>query len=66
MPVLSPNPPPFTPTKRYTADNHMIINKVHPGNFLWLQEHELMHHFMCIQNQGFAWDDSQSSVAMVT
>ena len=59
MPTLSPNPPPFTPTGRYTADNHAIIDKVHAGDFLWLQERELMHHFMSIQNQGFAWDDSQ-------
>jgi Integrase zinc binding domain/RNase H-like domain found in reverse transcriptase len=59
MPTLSPNPPPFTPTGRYTADNRALIDKVHPGEFLWPQERELMHHFMCIQNQGFAWDDSQ-------
>ena len=59
MPTLSPNPPPFSPTGRYTADNREIIDKVHPGDFLWPQERELMHHFMCVQNQGFAWDDSQ-------
>ena len=59
MPTLSPNPPPFTPTGRYTAENREIIDKVHPGEFLWPQERELMHHFMCIQNQGFTWDDSQ-------
>jgi hypothetical protein len=59
MPQLSPNPPPFIPTGRYTTENRAIIDRVHPGDFLWPQERELMHHFMCIQNQGFAWNDSQ-------
>jgi hypothetical protein len=59
MPMLSPNPPPFVPTGRYTADNRDIIDRAHPGNFLWPAERELMHHFMCLQNQGFAWNDSQ-------
>jgi len=59
MPTLSPVPPPFTPTGRYTADNRAIIDKVHAGDFLWPQERALMHHFMCVQNEGFAWNDSQ-------
>jgi len=59
MPQLSPNPPPFVPTGRYTAECRAIIDRVHPGDFLWPQERELMHHFMCVQNQGFAWNDSQ-------
>lgn len=59
MPQLSPNPPPFVPTGRYTSENRAIIDRVHPGDFLWPQERELMHHFMCVQNQGFAWNDSQ-------
>ena len=59
MPQLSPNPPPFVPTGRYTSENRAIIDRVHPSDFLWPQERELMHHFMCVQNQGFAWNDSQ-------
>jgi hypothetical protein len=59
MPALSPNPPPFQPTGRYTAERRDIIDKVHPEGFLWPQERALMHHFMCIQNMGFAWDDSE-------
>ena len=59
MPSLSPNPPPFVPTGRYTLERRDLIDRVHPGDFLWPQERELMHHFMCVQNQGFAWNDSQ-------
>ena len=59
IPTISPTPPPFTPTGRYTTSHHDIIDKAHPGKFLWPAERELMHHFMCLQNQGFAWDDSQ-------
>ena len=59
MPALSPNPPPFQPTGRYTTERRDIIDKVHPEGFLWPQERSLMHHFMCIQNMGFAWDDSE-------
>ena len=59
MPALSPIPPPFQPTGRYTTEHRDMIDKVHPGDFLWPGERDLMHHFMCIQNQGFAWNDSQ-------
>ena len=59
MPPLSPNPLPFQPTGWYTAEQWDIINKVHPEGYLWPQECALMHHFMCIQNKGFAWDDSE-------
>jgi len=30
----------------------------HEG-FLWPAECDLMHHFMCQQNQAFAWEDSE-------
>jgi len=43
MPQLSPNPPPFVPTGRYNAECRAIIDRVHPGDFLWPQERELMH-----------------------
>jgi hypothetical protein len=59
MPTLSPNPPPFQPTGRYTTERRDIIDKVHPEGFLWMEERKLMHHFMSIQNMGFAWDDSE-------
>jgi hypothetical protein len=59
LPTLSPNPPPFEPTGCYTAECRDIIDRVHPEGFLWPGEHQLMHHFMCLQNMGFAWDDSE-------
>jgi hypothetical protein len=59
LPTLSPNPPPFIPTGRYTSECCDIIKKVHPEGFLWPEERKLMHHFMCVQNMGFAWDDSE-------
>jgi hypothetical protein len=59
MPTLSPNPPPFEPTGHYTTEHRDIIDRVHPEGFLWPGECQLMHHFMCIQNMGFAWDDSE-------
>ena len=59
MPMLNPMPPPFTPTGRYTAEHRALIDKVHAEDFLWPQERELMHHFMCLQDKGFAWDDSE-------
>ena len=59
MPTLSPNPPPYTPIGRYVAERRDIIDKAHPEGFLWLEECKLMHHFMCLQNTGFAWDDAE-------
>jgi hypothetical protein len=31
--------------------------KVHAGNFLLPEEKKLMHQFMCLQNEVFAWND---------
>ena len=59
MPMLLPTPPPFLPMGRYTAENKECINDIHPGDFLWPGEHDLMHHFMSLQNEGFAWNDTQ-------
>jgi len=59
IPILTPTLPPFTPTGHYTAKNHNCINKVHLGNFLWPAKHDLMHHFMCLQNQGFVWNNTE-------
>ena len=59
IPTLSPNPPPFTPTGRYTAERRDLIDQVHSGEFLWPAERDLMHHFMCLQHLAFAWDDSE-------
>ena len=59
MPTLTANPPAFEPTGRYTSDRRELIDKAHPEGFLWPAERRLMHHFMSLQNEGFAWDDSE-------
>jgi hypothetical protein len=57
MPTLDPNPPPFQPTGRYTTERRDALDKVHSEDFLWPSERDLMHDFMCKQNEGFAWND---------
>ena len=59
MPKLSPNPPDFVPTGRYTEERKDKIDKKHSGDFLLPEERKLMHHFMMEQNMGFAWEDSE-------
>ena len=59
MPELSPNPPEFEPTGRYTQEIKEQFDKVHKGDFLLLEERKLMHHFMMEQSHSFAWDDSE-------
>jgi hypothetical protein len=59
MPVLSTNPPPYQPTQRYTQERKDFIDKAHPGDFLWPSERTLMHHFMTIFEDGFAWCDAE-------
>ena len=59
MPSLPMNPPSFTPTGCYTTERRDIIDRAHDDDFLWPQEWDLMHHFMSVQNEGFAWDDSE-------
>src|SRR6202040_58515 len=58
MPTLSPNPPPFQPTNRYTANCRDALHKV-PCNFLTPNKLALMDHFMPVQNKGFAWTDTE-------
>ncbi|SJL14310.1 uncharacterized protein ARMOST_17766 [Armillaria ostoyae] len=60
MPVLNPNPPEFEPTGCYTLERKLRINENHPIGFLWPEERKLVHHFMCLQEQGFAWDDTEA------
>jgi hypothetical protein len=59
MPTLNPCPPPFVPTQRYSKERRDIVDKNHPGDFLWPQERELMHHFIRSHPKGFAFDDSE-------
>lgn len=59
MPKLLVNPPDFIPTGRYTQERKERIDDRHKGDFLWEGERKLMHHFMMLQNEGFAWEDQE-------
>ena len=59
MPKLSPNPPEFVPTDRYTQERKDQFDKVHKEDFLLPEERKLMHHFMMEQSYGFAWNDQE-------
>ena len=59
IPRLSPNPPDFKPTGRYTELRKAKMDKVHQAEFLLPEEKKLLHHFMMEQNEGFAWDDTE-------
>ena len=61
MPVLEKVPPLFQPMGRYTTERWEALVKEHK-NFLWEEEIRLMDHFMCQQNKGFAWADSERAV----
>ena len=57
--TLPPILPLFTPCSHYTNELCNKMNDLHPPGFLWPVEHNLLHHFMALQNEGFAWDDSE-------
>jgi hypothetical protein len=59
MPKLSPNPPNFVPTGRYTQERKDQFDEVHKEDFLLPEERKLMHHFMMLQSHGFAWEDNE-------
>ena len=59
LPTLSPHPPPFTPNGRYTEERRAKMDDLHSTDFLWPAARELLHHFVSLQNEGFAWDDSE-------
>jgi hypothetical protein len=59
MPRLSPKPPNFVSTGRYTQERKDQFDEVHKGDFLLPEERKLMHHFMMLQSYGFAWEDSE-------
>jgi hypothetical protein len=59
LPVLNPNPPPFTPTDRYTLERRDQLDKNHPGSFLWPAERDLMHDFMLARDSGFTWSEQE-------
>ena len=59
IPKLNPRPPDFTATGRYTEEHKAQFDQVHNGAFLLPEERKLVHHFMCLQNGGFAWSDQE-------
>src|SRR6266850_8393053 len=59
MPTLLTNPTEFTLTGRYTAECKEAVDKQHEGDFLWDEGKKLMHHFMSVQNEVFAWDNTK-------
>ena len=59
LPTLPKHPEPFRPSGRYTLERKTYIDNAHPGDFLWPVERDLMHQFMMIHQDGFAWDDSE-------
>jgi hypothetical protein len=59
IPTLPHHPPQYTPTGRYTEERKAVIDKAHPGDFLLPEERALMHQFMCLQHEGFAWTDQE-------
>ena len=58
LPILNPNPPKFTPHGRYTQERKDELDKSHPG-FLQPAERDLLHHFMMLHQDAFAWNDTE-------
>ena len=56
---LSTNPPPFRPIGRYTIERAANTDKLHSDGMLWPAERDLLHHFMAVNNDAFAWVDSE-------
>ena len=59
MPVLDPNPPDFEPTERYTQERKEHMDPVHDQEFLWPEEMKAIHRLLMLQNEAFAWTDSE-------
>jgi hypothetical protein len=66
MPLLNPHPPPFTSSPHYNTKRKVIINKNHPGNFLWPEECDLMHDFIQKHKTTFAWNQMNAEASEVT
>ena len=57
--TIPPILPPFSPHSHYTEEQRNKTDNLHLLGFLWPIKHNLLHHFMSLQNEGFAWDDSE-------
>lgn len=58
LPVLSPKPPAFKPCGRYTQERMEMFDKANPG-FLLEEERKLLHYFMMVHQDAFAWNDTE-------
>ena len=58
LPTLSPNPPSYTPCGRYTQERMELFDKNNAG-FLLSEERKLLHHFMMLHQDAFAWNDTE-------
>src|SRR5271156_3425576 len=58
LPSLPTRPPPFSPKGRYTQECKELFDKLNPG-FLLPAECELMHYFMRVHKDGFAWETAE-------
>ena len=58
LPILDPNPPDFKPCGRYTQERKEIFDKNNAG-FLLDEERKLLHHFMMLHQDAFAWNDTE-------
>ena len=59
IPTIPPILPPFAHHGHYTEEQQNKTDNLHPLGFLWPIERNLLHHFMSLQNEGFAWDNSK-------
>jgi hypothetical protein len=59
MPSLNPHPLLFTTSPRYNAEQKAIINKNHPGDFLWPKECNFMHNFIRKHETAFTWNQNK-------
>ena len=57
LPKLPTRPADYEPTGHYTLERKEQFDKIHASDFLLPEERKLMHQFMCLQNEGFAWND---------
>ena len=58
LPTLNPTPPPYMPIGRYTQERKDLFNKKNAG-FLLPAECDLLHHFMMLHQDAFAWNDTE-------
>ena len=58
MPELLHTPPEFVGGKRYTQERYEA-NNVDPTGFIWDGEKKIIHHFLQIHEDAFAWDETE-------